>query len=149
MGRHGQIVIAACPHPKCGASLLGIEPMIHGQPSIMIGWRYTNEKLRDGKDHRLYVSSMWGDIASFPGLGDSVKDGEVLDLFCPFCGQEFPKVAYCDHCRAKIVLIRARHMNNGEDGFIEVCARRKCPQHRKERPDERRAAVAAKRGPGR
>ena len=146
MGRHGQIIVPACSNPKCGAILLGTEPLIKGQPSIRIGWRYAEEKLRDGKPHDLYVSPLWGDHTSFPGLGDSVKDGEVLDLFCPFCGQGFPTVAYCDLCRAKTVLIRARYMNGGQDGFIEVCARRGCPEHRKGRPDERRAVSMAAAG---
>ncbi len=145
MGGHGQIIIAACPHPKCGATLLGIEPLIKGQPSIKLGWRYTREELRDGKNHELYVSSQWGDHTSFPGLGDTVAEGEVLDLFCPVCGQEFPTVAYCD-CRAKMVFIRGRYMNGGQDGFIEVCARRGCPEHRKGRPDERRAVSMAAAG---
>lgn len=144
-GQHGQIIIAACPHPKCGATLLGIEPLIKGQPSIKLGWRYTREELRDGKNHELYVSPQWGDHTSFPGLGDTVAEGEVLDLFCPVCGQEFPTVAYCE-CRAKVARIPALYMNGGKDGFIEVCSRRGCPYHRKGRPDERRAVSMAAAG---
>lgn len=146
MGQHGQIIIAACPHPKCGVTLLGIDPLIKGQPSIKIGWRYTKEELRDNSRHLLFVSPMWGDHTSFPGAGDYVTEGEVLDLFCPFCGQAFPTVSYCGHCRAKMVLIRTRYMNNGQDGFIEVCSRRGCPEHRKGRPDERRAVLTAAAG---
>lgn len=145
MGQHGQIIIPACPNPKCGVPLLVIEPLIKGQPAARFGWRYRKEELRDGKPHELYVSPQWGDSTSFPGLGDTVLDGEVLDLFCLVCGLEFPTVAYCE-CRAKVVRIPALYMNAGQDGFIEVCSRRKCQYHRKGRPEERRAAVAAAAG---
>lgn len=145
MGQHGQIIVPACPNPECGVTLLVIEPLIKGQPSIKLGWRYAKEELRDGKPHLLYVSPQWGDPASFPGLGDTVLDGEVLDLFCPCCGQEFPTVAYCE-CLAKVAQIPALYMIGGNDGFIEVCSRRKCQYHRKGRPEERRAAVAAVAG---
>ena len=145
MGRHGQVIVPACSNPKCRAILLGIEPLIKGQPSIRIGWRYAKENLRDEKPHDLYVSPLWGDHTSFPGLGDSVQDGEVLDLFCPFCRQAFPTVAYCE-CLAKVARIPTLYMNDGQDGFVEVCSRRGCPYHRKGRPDERREALVAAAG---
>lgn len=145
MGRHGQIIVPACLNPQCRSILLVVGVLIKGQPAAKFGWRYTREELRDGKLHELYVSPLWGDHTSFPGLGDTVLDGEVLDLFCPICGQEFPIAAYCE-CRAKMAMIPALYMNDGADGFIEVCARRGCPGHRKQRPDERRAALAAAAG---
>jgi hypothetical protein len=138
MGQHGQVVIAACPHSACGLGLLDITHCINGMPSVKIGWRYTEEGLRDGQDHILYVSSIWGDHTIHSDA--EIKNGAVLDLFCPFCGREFPKVAHCS-CNAKMVVVRSCYANAGGDELIQVCARKGCPEHRKIRRDEM-AAVA-------
>jgi hypothetical protein len=132
------MVIAACPNSACGLGLLDVAHCIKGMPAVKIGWRYTDEKLRDGKDHKLFVSAIWGDHTIHSDV--DIVNGRVLDLFCPFCKQEFPKVAHCV-CNAKMVAIKSRYVHDGKDGLIQVCARRGCPEHRKIRQDEV-AAVA-------
>ncbi|MBI5071953.1 hypothetical protein HZB93_03645 [Candidatus Falkowbacteria bacterium] len=137
LGRHGHVVVAACLN--CGSVLLDIGHFMSCYPSIVLGWRCTEERLRDGREHVLHVSAVWGDHAVHPDA--DIVPGSVLNLFCPRCKAEFPRVSYCNECRAKVVRIGARHMYDGRDGFIEVCARWGCPQHRKVSPDES-AAVA-------
>ncbi len=139
MGRHGHVVIAACSNKKCGEVLLDIRHFISGFPAIKLGWRCTDETLRDGKDHALHVSAVWGDHTIHSDT--EIVPGTVLDLFCLHCGAAFPTAAYCIECRAKMVKIPARHMHDGKDGAVEICSRRLCLQHRKVRPEER-AAVA-------
>jgi hypothetical protein len=134
MGQHGQVVIAACPIPACGLGLLDVIHCISGLPSIKIGWRYTDETKRDGQNHVLYVSAVWGDHTTHSDV--EIANGAVLDLFCPFCGREFPKVAHCLTCNAKMVALRSRYANAGNDGFIQVCARKGCPEHRKLRMED-------------
>ena len=139
MGQHGQVVIAACPHPVCGLGLLDIVHRINGLPSIKISWRYADETLRDGQDHVLYVSAIWEDHTIHSDV--DIKHGAALDLFCPFCRRDLPKVGDCG-CNAKMVAIRSLYADAGRNGFIQVCARKGCPEHRKIRQD----AVAAMAG---
>ncbi len=138
LGQQGNIIIAACPLPACGIGLVDPVREIDGHPAIKIGWRYMNEALRDG-DHVLHVSAAWGGrtVRSEP----EIREGEVLDLFCPWCGASLPTVAYCT-CNAKMVGIKSLYVRDGSSGMIQVCSRRGCPEHKKVSVEE----VMAMRG---
>lgn len=144
-GRRPDIVIAACPNLKCAKVLIDPFHIINGAPAIRLGWRYHLEALRDGRDHLLWASSIWGDKEVETESGVTIREGEVLELFCPECGQVFPTRAYCE-CQAKMVELRVRKGTDEWDGSIWVCARRRCFGHKKVRAEEYRAVQQAAAG---
>jgi hypothetical protein len=100
-------------------------------PAIKFGWRYFMPELRDG-DHVLHVSAIWDDhtlVSDVP-----IEKGRVLDLFCPFCKEQFPSRTYCE-CNARMVEIRTRRGPTDWGDSILICARRGCPGHKKIRLD--------------
>jgi hypothetical protein len=123
------IIIAVCPNLTCGKELndhnvtIGNPPV----PVIRLGWRYFMPELRNG-DHALHVSAIWDDhtlVSDVP-----IEKGRVLDLFCPFCKEQFPSRTYCE-CNARMVEIRTRRGPTDWGDSILVCARRGCPGHKK------------------
>lgn len=139
------IIIAVCPNLACGFDLIDPSYVINGVPALRFGWRYHNEAVQEGGDHLLHVSSIWDDHTVEPEKGMEIREGEVLDLFCPFCRQSFPTRAYCD-CQAKMVEVGVRKEMDEWAGSLLVCARRRCPGHKKVRADEHRAVQQAAAG---
>jgi hypothetical protein len=133
-------VTVVCPNLTCGMVLnnpmvvMGSPPV----PAIKLGWRYFSPDVGDKNPHILHVSSVWGDhtlISDTP-----IRDGEVLDLFCPFCGQSFPTKAHCD-CNARMVMLLTQQGESQWSDSVLICARRGCPGHRTVRLEDYRAAA--------
>ena len=77
-----------------------------------------------GKKGKLNLSAIWGDyLHTMEGI--SVAEGEVVEMFCPYCNRSLLSDDVCTDCGATTT-------NFGvSEGFVKICNRRGCRMHLK------------------
>jgi hypothetical protein len=73
---------------------------------------------------KLHLSSIWGDY-SHAMEGVSVVEGDVVEMFCPYCHKTLKSDDICSDCGATTTKFGI------SQGFIKICNRRGCKMHLK------------------
>ena len=72
----------------------------------------------------LQLSAIWGDNSYF--IKDViVTQGEIIEMFCPFCFKSLISENICDNCGATTTEFRI------SEGHIKICNRIRCKMHLK------------------
>ena len=105
-----------CPH--CHESLMDEKHPHHGQPTIKLNIEFNNER------GVLRLCSLFGCYDHTSDL--ELKDGDVVDVYCPHCNQELSSDIICDdeNCSANLVPLQ---FENGVR--VLFCSRKGCSKH--------------------
>jgi NADH:ubiquinone oxidoreductase subunit E len=102
--------------PKCNRSLMDVEHLIDGYPSIRV-------TLSFGHTHGwLRLSSLYGSYSVESEY--EVPKNTVVNFFCPHCHAELRAASACPECGAPMVPMTVRG-----GGIILICSRRGCKGH--------------------
>jgi hypothetical protein len=108
-------------HPTCskGHSLSCETVKIHDYPSIKVKARYNDN------EGFIYIDPIYG---SFDNIieGMHVPEGELLELFCPECGESLTSQGEtCQVCLSPMFVF---HLPN--NGIVEGCLKKGCMFHK-------------------
>ncbi|MHC4661218.1 MAG: NADH-quinone oxidoreductase subunit NuoE family protein [Planctomycetota bacterium] len=102
--------------PKCNHSMMDIEHMLDGHPSVRVTVSYNS------RHEVLRLSSLYGsnNIES----ENEIPTEEIVNFFCPHCHSELTAPTDCEDCGAPFISMIVRG-----GGVLQVCSRRGCPNH--------------------
>jgi len=105
-----------CPH--CGESFMDEKVPLHGRPSIKLNIEFNKQR------GVLRLCSLFGCYDHQSDI--PLKDGEVVEVFCPHCNQKLISEIKCsdDSCNADLVPL---HLEAG--GRVLFCSRKGCSKH--------------------
>jgi hypothetical protein len=107
--KHNLVIEVRCPH--CNEMLTeGDKLPLHG---------HVRESQKEGE---LVLSAVFGDYSLKTDL--ELKDGWIVDLFCPKCDASVMETVGCKLCSAPMA-----SLNIEGGGTLELCTRRGCKGH--------------------
>ncbi|RKZ31521.1 hypothetical protein DRQ36_01740 [bacterium] len=111
------LVPASCPHEDCGKSLLSEEHPIGGKPSVHL----IVEKKGERGD--IYLSAWYDDFRTILPDKPNILPGDIVKLYCPYCGKELP---FAERCACKAPMVYLAIESNGR---VRICTRSGCHYH--------------------
>jgi len=104
--------------PRCNRSLMDPETLVDNLPSIRVVVSFARQH------GSLRLSSLYGSFSTH--YDHEIPLDAVVDFFCPHCHAELTAAAsQCPKCAAPMVPMIVRG-----GGFVQVCSRRGCKEHR-------------------
>jgi hypothetical protein len=73
---------------------------------------------------KIQLSAIWGDY-THSVIGIAIADGDVVEMFCPYCNQSLISEDTCEDCEASISMFKFSM------GYIKICNRKGCKWHLK------------------
>ena len=99
--------------PRCNHNLMDAAAPIDGLPAIRLTMSLA------GRHGRLRLSSLYG--SDHASAEPEVPDGQVADLFCPYCHGPLDGRSECPDCQAPMASLLVRG-----GGALRICSRRGC-----------------------
>jgi hypothetical protein len=101
---------------NCRKSLEDDKVLLDDLPSVK------TKVISEGGEGYVYLSSTYGNFHVKTDI--PLKDGEVVEFYCPYCGESLKTTENCEVCFAPMIRV-----DIDAGGRIDFCARKGCENH--------------------
>lgn len=111
---HRISLILKCPH--CDKEMMDETHQISGKPSVKVNIETERER------GLLWLCSVYGCLTHENNI--QLKDGELVNFYCPHCNQSLMRKVECTMCEGPMV-----GFNIKAGGKVNICSRNGCENH--------------------